>query len=104
MRNNQSYSALALSAALFLGSCVGLPEKRADSIEYALTTPSAYETETMPELQVVATLLELFDDPALTQLTEQVLANNPDLLRTYAQMEEAGFNFQKTRGRLLPTL
>ena len=104
MRNNQSYSALALSAALFLGSCVGLPEKRADSIEDALTTPSAYETETMPELQVVATLLELFDDPALTQLTEQVLANNPDLLRTYAQMEEAGFNFQKTRGRLLPTL
>ena len=95
---------LVLSVSLLLGGCVGLPDKQADKIEEALTTPSSYQTETLPQLQVVATLLELFDDPALTQLTEQALANNPDLLRTYAQMEEAGFNFQKTRGRLLPSL
>ena len=95
---------LVLSVSLLLGGCAGLPDKQADKIEEALTTPSSYQTETLPQLQVVATLLELFDDPALTQLTEQALANNPDLLRTYAQMEEAGFNFQKTRGRLLPSL
>jgi NodT family efflux transporter outer membrane factor (OMF) lipoprotein len=81
-----------------------MPTERAENAETAIPIKKVYTAETFPKLQVVDGLLELFEDEQLTALTEQALANNPDVLAAAAQMAEAGFNLQKTRGALLPSL
>ncbi len=96
------YFLLISSAAL--GGCMSLPEKQTPLTEQALTLPETYTAETDYELAIVDSLLTLFNDPQLTALTEQALANNPDLLATFAQLEESGFDFQKAKGGLWPTL
>lgn len=95
---------LAIGGILALTSCTSIPEKRAERVESAVELPNSYKAEAFPEMEVVDSLLELFDDPEVNRYTKLVLENNPSLLRTYAQMEEAGFNFQKTRGSLFPSL
>jgi NodT family efflux transporter outer membrane factor (OMF) lipoprotein len=93
-----------LCSSVFFSGCFSLPEKQAPLTEGALVLPEAYQTETSAELEVVDGLLELFDDPKLRTLTERALQNNPDLLATYAQLEESGFNFKKASGQQWPSL
>lgn len=95
---------ICLPLTLLLASCVSIPEKRADQVDEAIAIAPAYTVDDFPELEMVDSLLELFDDPELNALVKQALANNPDLRASAAQMEEAGFNFQKTRGTRFPTL
>lgn len=92
-----------LTTALFAG-CVSIPEKRAEKAESAVSNPESFSVETAPPLQVAGGLLDLFDDPQLKALVDQALKNNPDLLASAAQMAEVGFNFQKARGGLFPSL
>ncbi|MGZ0657033.1 efflux transporter outer membrane subunit [Coraliomargarita sp. W4R72] len=93
-----------LILVLLLPGCVSIPTERADLTEESLSLNASYTAETFPKLQVVDGLLELFDDSQLTALTERALANNPDVLTAAAQLDEAGFNFQKSRGGLFPSL
>ncbi|MGJ8652028.1 MAG: efflux transporter outer membrane subunit [Opitutaceae bacterium] len=95
---------LAITALLTLTSCTSIPEKRAERAESATELPASYSAEVFPELKIVDSLLDLFDDAEVNRYTQLALENNPNLLRMYAQMEEAGFNFQKTRGSLFPSL
>jgi NodT family efflux transporter outer membrane factor (OMF) lipoprotein len=89
---------------MFFSGCLSLPEKQAPLTEGSLSVPETYQSETNAELEVVDGLLTLFDDPRLLELIEQALNNNPDLLATYAQLEESGFNFQKASGQQWPSL
>ncbi len=93
-----------LISTVVLSGCISLPEKQTPLAESAVSIPEAYAADTKSDLEIVDSLLGLFNDPQLTSLTERALANNPDLLATYAQMEEAGFNFQKAKGGLWPSL
>lgn len=45
-----------------------------------------------------------FDDPVMTSLIDEALANNPDLQATYARVEAARANAAATYGRSLPSL
>jgi NodT family efflux transporter outer membrane factor (OMF) lipoprotein len=95
---------LAFGSLLILSGCVSVPENRADQVDRVVVLADTYSAETFPKLEVVDSLLDLFDDADLDHYTQLALENNPDLLRASAQMEEAGFNFQKTRGNLFPSL
>ncbi|MGJ8640809.1 MAG: efflux transporter outer membrane subunit [Opitutaceae bacterium] len=95
---------LVFGGLLLLAGCASIPQKRAELTEAAIATPDAYSAQPYPSLDVVDSLRELFDDETLNQYTQLALDNNPDLLRVFAQMEEAGFNFQKTRGSRVPSL
>ena len=64
----------------------------------------AYEAKASPSLEVRDSLLELFNDPELSRIVDLTLTNNPDLKRSCARLQEQGFNLEKTRGRLFPTL
>lgn len=81
-----------------------MPEKRAEKTDKAIALIPSYASDDFPKLEIVDSLLELFKDSELDALIEEALANNPDLLASAAQMKEAGFNFQKTRGSRLPSL
>jgi len=98
------FSHIPLLVVLLLPGCVSIPTERADLTEESVSINDSYTAETFPKLQVVAGLLALFDDSQLTALTERVLANNPNVLVAASQMDEAGFNFQKSRGGLFPSL
>ena len=95
---------LALGGLLIFSGCVSVPENRADRTEEADKLPENYSAEAFPQLEIVDSLLNLFNDEDVTRYTQLALENNPDLLRAYAQMEEAGFNFQKTRGNQFPSV
>ena len=63
-----------------------------------------YEASAIPSLEVRDSLLKLFNDLELTRTVNLALKNNPDLKRSCARLQEQGFNLEKTRGRLFPTL
>lgn len=92
-----------LISSIVLNGCISMPEKQAAKTDEALPLPERYSATHDFDQPLVDSLLDLFDDPQLSTLTEQALKNNPDLLATLAQMEEAGFNFQKAKGGLWPT-
>lgn len=97
-------SHIPLLIVTLLSGCVSMPTERAELAEDAVPTNDSYTAEDFPQLQVVDGLLTLFDDSQLTSLTERALNNNPDILIAAAEMNEAGFNFQKSHGGLFPTL
>lgn len=93
-----------LPFTLLFTSCVSIPEKRAQQVDEALAIAPTYASSEYPDLELVDSLLELFDDPQLKQLVEQAWAHNPNLLIAASEMDEAGFNFEKSRGALFPSL
>lgn len=54
------------------------------------------------DLPMTASLLDLLDDPTVTALVEEALANNPNLKATAARLKASGFLLSQTGGRRLP--
>ncbi|MEM8867045.1 MAG: TolC family protein [Verrucomicrobiota bacterium] len=97
----------AMTATLGLlasAGCVNLPEPQAERMDEAVALPSTFQAEPELSLQIVRTLVEVFESDTLETLIEQALAHNPDLLASNAQLEEARFNLEKTRGGFWPSL
>ncbi|MDP4878922.1 MAG: TolC family protein, partial [Opitutales bacterium] len=97
-------SLLLTTAMLFISGCVSTPEKQAARLEEAVSTPETYASDHMEAPQLVDSLLELFQDPQLAELSQTALANNPNLLAVYAQLEESNFNLKKAQAGLFPSL
>jgi len=93
-----------LFLSLTMTACVSVPEKRAEKASEAVDSAPNYTADDFPQLEMVDSLLDLFDDEHLNTVVEHALANNPDLLASAAQLQEAGFNLEKTRGDLFPSL
>lgn len=96
-------SLLLTTAMLFISGCVSTPEKQAARLEEAVSTPETYASVPMEAPLLVNSLLELFQDPQLAELSQTALANNPNLLAVYAQLEESNFNLKKAQAGLFPS-
>lgn len=100
MRTSLSMTAVIL----IMCGCASPPKKQAERLEEAVAVPTAYANKSMEAPQVVDSLLELFQDPQLAELSQAALANNPNLLAVYAQLEESNFNLKKAQAGLFPSL
>ncbi len=69
-----------------------------------IDVPEAFGHSEQGALEVRESLLQLFSDPALSEIVETALANNPDLLRAQARLEEVGYTLTRTRASLFPKL
>ena len=56
------------------------------------------------DLTMTASLLALLNDPGVTGLVEEALANNPDLNATAARLKASGFLLSQTGSRRLPEI
>lgn len=88
-------------AALLFAACAELPST---GDRTPLELPAAYASDAMPAPEVADSLLALFDTPALRTTVQRALANNPDLLAARARLEEAGYNLDRSRAGLSPSL
>lgn len=72
------------------------------SEEPGLELPASYQQDVSYELEIMDSLLQLFDDPQLNLVVQNALENNPDLLRTRARLEEIGFSLKRARSNHFP--
>ncbi len=56
------------------------------------------------DLEVTSSLLDLINDPQITALVEEALANNPDLKATAARLKASGFLLSQTGSQRLPEI
>jgi NodT family efflux transporter outer membrane factor (OMF) lipoprotein len=88
-------------AILLVAACADLPSTGDRS---PTPLPARYAAGEMPAPEVKDSLLGLFSNPQLSATVRRALANNPDLRRSRARLEEAGFDLRRSRSGLLPSL
>lgn len=87
---------------ILITSCAQMPPSL--SGQAALALPARYDASPYPTTQVSGTLLTLFDNAHLREVTQRALANNPQIAGSAARLSEVGFNLESTRAPLFPFL
>lgn len=90
-----------LLACLALASCAYDGGK---STRSALAPPANYSAYRTGNFEPAPSLLALFGDARLKKTVALALAHNPDLKSAASVLREAGFNFEKSRSSLFPSL
>lgn len=89
---------------LILASCPALPGDKAAERYSSVPVPGDYQGGRAPVPQLVVSLGEVFNDPALRKQISLSQLYNPDLAEAAARLEEAGFDLRRARSGLYPTL
>lgn len=91
----------ALSMPLVFAGCSSTTDW---SEQKPVELPASFAQDQPATLEIKDSLLELFAQPQLTQVVETALANNPDLLRAQARLDEVGFSLTRTKSARLPSI
>jgi multidrug efflux system outer membrane protein len=93
----------AVGATLMLAGCMVGPDYQRPTVDM----PAAYPdpaTVAAPVATARADWWKLFDDPTLNELIATALANNTDVLRAVARIEEADANLRAVNASLFPEI
>ncbi len=97
-------AALGSATLLLLLAACAMPGPFAPGAADALPLPARYDATPYPVPQISDSLLGLFDQPGLRSVVRRAMANNPDLMASFARLEEAGFNTRVAASPLYPSL
>ncbi|MDQ8188881.1 efflux transporter outer membrane subunit [Roseibacillus persicicus] len=93
-----------LLPTLFLIQCAPAPDSLSKRAGQVVPLPARYDGTSYPEPQIASSLLKLFNNPELNSLTRRALQQNPEVALSASRLAEAGFNLEKSRSALFPTL
>lgn len=95
-------AAALATIALGLAACAKLPGNKADQAGKVLPLPKRYDATQAPVPQIANNLEQIFRDPELNRYIQAALQHNPELKRSAARLEEAGFSTRSAKAGLSP--
>ena len=97
-------TAMVSAVAAMLGGCTVGPDYERPQLDVPASWSTAAAEASQEKLELLSEWWVQFDDPVLTDLIEQAVANNPDRDLALARVREARARLRATKADVLPTI